>query len=463
MVEVMNEALANSALEAEKTRTLEMIADFEAFAKIEEKDRSQQVFSRLQLLVNHAVQSSWWSDRLGPYQNDIRTSKTLPQLLGSLPVLERADLQNYSQWMQTWVPGSDVTQYFQASSSGSTGKPVTVTKFAPSQTLEYQAVELLDWKWQKLDLDKDFLVFTNREVPEPNPAQIAAPLVYIGASGRVFYRTLTAQPLQEVVEFLATEDIYAMLTTPTNLRQLVAEVAKSKVIPRALKFVLSFADRVDPGLRTLTADILGSKILDRFSTEELGPLAIQCPYHEHLHALQLHNYLEILDHNNRPCGPEQVGRVVVTALGSFAQPLIRYDIGDTASFGQPCDSEIRLPVLSPEIVRMRESYIDSRGAIINILPDKAEFTKMPSLRDFQIIIFQNRIVLLMVGEIELTDSLERAIAADLVKVTGMDKDTLVLIVPPVNWMMRHKRRAVVIVDEPAPEPSELDSFRKYAG
>lgn len=446
-----------------KKTTLDMVSQLEAFSKADESSRSELVYTKLRKLLGHAATSSWWSNHLKPYLEDIRTSENLRQLLGSLPVLERADLQTYSQWMHTWVSGSDPSNYFSATSSGSTGKPVTVSKFAPSQTIEYFATELLDWKWQGLPLDKDFLVFTNREEQTPNPASIGEPLVYLGASGQVFYRTLNKQPLSDVIKLLETEPIFAMLTSATNIRQLVVEIAKLQAKPRALQFVLSFADRVDLGLRELTKEVLGAKILDRYSTEELGPLAIQCPYHEHLHVLQLNNYVEILDHNNRPCEPGQVGKVVVTALGSFAQPLIRYDIGDSASFSNDCDSEITLPVLRPEIVRMRESYIDSRGGIKNIMPDKAIFAKMASVRDFQLLIFQDSMILLLVGEVNLTEDLESTIKNDLAEITGMEKEAHVVIVPPVDWILRHKRRAVVIVDEPTPDYSNIENLRKYFG
>jgi phenylacetate-CoA ligase len=55
--------------------------------------------------------------------------------------------------------------------------------------------------------------------------------------------------------------------------------------------------------------------------------------------------IEIVDAAGLPVPPGVSGRVVITPFYNTAQPLIRYDQGDMATFGPPCDCGRNLPVL----------------------------------------------------------------------------------------------------------------------
>ena len=48
--------------------------------------------------------------------------------------------------------------------------------------------------------------------------------------------------------------------------------------------LLSFAETVTPQLRRQARRVLGARVLDRYSSEEIGPMAFQCPVSdEHYH------------------------------------------------------------------------------------------------------------------------------------------------------------------------------------
>jgi phenylacetate-CoA ligase len=457
----VNSLSPKEAFDLRKSRTLKLLTQLRELSVAEDSSRDNLVLRKLQKLLAIAQTSPWWRQKFKPYKEDLDSSSTLAQLLGSLPTLSRSEIKEHGQWMSTWIPGTNAAEYEVSSSSGSTGKPVSVVKFLPVQKFEYDAVELMDLGWHRVDLNKPFLVYTAREEPEVNPSNPGEPLSYVGATGRITTKTIHKTPVSEVIELLRSEPFESMLTSAGTLRDFLVSAKDLDPSSHSLKQVLTFADRVDLGLRELARDVLGVKILDRYSTSEVGPIAIQCPHFEHLHALQSLNYVEILDINNRPCGSNQVGRVVVTALGSWGMPLIRYEIGDTASWGEPCDSDITLPVLSPEIVRIRESYIDDRGAIRNIMPDKANFIKLPALRDFQLIMFTDKQVLLLVGDVALTSGLLAEIEIDLEKVTGKRQPVDVLVIPKLEWLERNKRQSVVQIDEAAPLESSFDAYRKF--
>jgi phenylacetate-CoA ligase len=90
-----------------------------------------------------------------------------------------------------------------------------------------------------------------------------------------------------------------------------------------------------------------------YTCQEAGYLALQCPEHPHYHVQAENILLEVVDDTGRPCGPGEVGRVLITSLNNFATPLIRYELGDYAKVGEPCPCGRGLPVLKRIMGRYR--------------------------------------------------------------------------------------------------------------
>ena len=94
-------------------------------------------------------------------------------------------------------------------------------------------------------------------------------------------------------------------------------------------------------------------VVDLYSAREVNVVALQCPDNPHYHVQSEAIFVEVLDDNRQPCAPGQIGRVVVTPLHNFATPLIRYEIGDFAEFGELCSCGRGLPVLKRIMGRAR--------------------------------------------------------------------------------------------------------------
>jgi len=99
-----------------------------------------------------------------------------------------------------------------------------------------------------------------------------------------------------------------------------------------------------------------------YSDEEVSHIAMQCPKHEYYHVQSESLLVEVLDDNNRPCAPGQVGRVVITTLHNFAMPLIRYTNEDYAEVGEPCPCWRGLPVIKRILGRRRNMVVGPDGS-----------------------------------------------------------------------------------------------------
>lgn len=105
----------------------------------------------------------------------------------------------------------------------------------------------------------------------------------------------------------------------------------------------------------------GVEIVDSYSSEELGYIALQCPEHEHYHVQMESLIVEVLDENGMPCGVGEVGQVAVSTLHNFAMPLLRYASGDYAEVGAPCGCGRGLPVLTRILGRQRNMLLKPDG------------------------------------------------------------------------------------------------------
>ncbi|MBI2521009.1 MAG: phenylacetate--CoA ligase family protein [Bdellovibrio sp.] len=82
-------------------------------------------------------------------------------------------------------------------------------------------------------------------------------------------------------------------------------------------------------------------VLDEYSSEELGLLAMECKHH-HYHAIEDDSHIEIINPDSTG-----LGDVVGTDLWNYAMPFIRYQIGDLAAWDSvntncPCGSGFQI-------------------------------------------------------------------------------------------------------------------------
>jgi len=157
-------------------------------------------------------------------------------------------------------------------------------------------------------------------------------------------------------------------TYPTVLRDLVA-LAPDRMRELRLRGVSVGSELSTQAERDAWAAVLGTRVCDEYSTEELGRVASQCPegrYHLHEDVVKT----EILDDAGKPT--DGIGEVVGTELHNRTMPFVRYRQGDLARISDercPCGRRTRL--LVDLVGRKNDGFIlaDSRELPAGFLLD----------------------------------------------------------------------------------------------
>jgi phenylacetate-CoA ligase len=195
----------------------------------------------------------------------------------------------------------------------------------------------------------------------------------------------TEQPIPDQARWLMREDPDYLISVASNVQELARHCGRQGLRPPRLREVRSYGEALHPDARAEIRAAWGVPVVDMYSCREAGYLALQCPQHEHYHVQAEGIYLELLDGQDKPAAPGTLGRVVITVLHNFAMPLIRYDIGDYAEAGEPCDCGRKLPVIRRIVGRVRNMLTLPDGSLRHPRFGEAQFGSIAPVRQFQVV------------------------------------------------------------------------------
>lgn len=353
-----------------------------------EQHRQQQLRQAAALLQHAYRQLPYYRDRLAE-AGFVPGKLVTPAVWARIPILTRAALQEAGPAL--WCPEVPSThgRIYELSTSGSTGRPVKAKGTSLVQLL-WRAITLREHAWHRRDLSGSLAAIRSvangvgvypRGSGGPIWAQAMEGLYRTGPS----FTLSIASRADEQAEWLQRVKPDYLLTYPSALRDLLRYARDHRIIIPRLRELRTLAELLPAETRRLAREVWGLKIVDMYSTQEAGYLALQCPEHEHYHVQSEAVLLEVLDPDGNPCPPGTVGRVVITPLFNFAMPMIRYEVGDLAEVGGACPCGRGLPVLSRILGRTRDMLVYPDGRRGWPLLGDMFYTEIPEIRQFQMV------------------------------------------------------------------------------
>ncbi|MCU0633441.1 MAG: hypothetical protein MUE41_01105 [Gemmatimonadaceae bacterium] len=97
-------------------------------------------------------------------------------------------------------------------------------------------------------------------------------------------------------------------------------------------FPAQTAGTLFPRYREAIGHVFGAPVFDRYGCRELGDPASERRPGAGQHVCESLYVVEVVAADGAPCAPGVTGRLLLTCLVNYAMPLIRYDIGDLATW-----------------------------------------------------------------------------------------------------------------------------------
>jgi phenylacetate-CoA ligase len=305
-----------------------------------------------------------------------------------LPILTRADVQAAGAALHPATPPPHHGKVARIATSGSAGTPLTGLKTELAQFFSLGLL-LRETLWHGWDPASRLAVI--REDPRhvaPAPdgitlAEWGPPVSHVFATGPVCMLDMQAS-VETQADWLRRRDPDILLSWPSNLAALARHCRDARIRPPRLRVVRTLAETVSPALRTLCREAWDAVLVDAYSAEEVGYIALQCPTGTHYHVQSEGVLVEVLDDASAPCPPGTIGRVVVTPLHNFAMPLLRYELGDQAEVGTPCACGRSLPTLARIVGRTRDRLVLPNGERRFAYNPSDAFARVPDILRYQI-------------------------------------------------------------------------------
>ena len=297
---------------------------------------------QLRLLLRHAHDTMpFWRERLNKagYTPDLDVT---PEWFRSLPPLTRSDIQIHGEALISRAVPREHGATHHGQTSGSTGMPVGFAVTDLSQFF-WLCFTLRDHLWHGRDFGGK-LAGIRLGVEEAEASGWGKATDVAFTTGPVAALGITTD-VEYQLDWLQSQNPDYLQSFPSNLDELARRSLERGIRIPKLREVRAIGEVLTPDIRDLVREVWGVKVTDIYSAREIGYIALQCPEYEHYHVQSEGVIVEIINDSGEPCGPGQIGNVVLTSLHNFAMPLIRYRIGDLAEPGADCDCGRGLPVL----------------------------------------------------------------------------------------------------------------------
>ncbi|MGQ9722049.1 MAG: hypothetical protein ACUVXA_12090 [Candidatus Jordarchaeum sp.] len=178
--------------------------------------------------------------------------------------------------------------------------------------------------------------------------------------------SMSAEIMRSYINLINTRhDVENAICFVSAIDTLTNFIKRKGISIRRLKRVITGGGTLYPELRERIKHTLADEVYDTYGSRDVGLMAVETPKHMGLVALQWHNHLEVLDDDFNQCEPGENGQVYVTTLNNHSMGLIRMQMGDVATLGNPEILNWKGPVLAKLIGRTAEHLIAPDGSKID--------------------------------------------------------------------------------------------------
>jgi phenylacetate-CoA ligase len=301
----------------------------------------------------------------------------------NIPLLDKRILHERNEDLQSL--DLDRRKWYRNSSGGSTGEPAQLI----------QDKEYADWARAEglfFDLWAGYSVGDSKIVYWSNERDLSVTTTRlkkrIAAALRnetwLDARRMSPEQMGLFLDLIAEERPAQLLAFPENLYELARFATNNDLDLLPPRAIVTTSATFYPWMREAVEAAFRTKVFNRYGSQEVSGIAMECDAHSGLHVCLPVKHIEILRPDGSPTSPGELGEVVVTCLTNWAMPLIRYRIGDLAAWAEsPCPCGRSWPLLKEVAGRTRDLFVKKDGTRVRIWENV--FYRYPWIRKFQVV------------------------------------------------------------------------------
>jgi phenylacetate-CoA ligase len=348
---------------------------YQPWLKREELEALQQV--KLRKVIRHAYENVPYYrelfDSRGIQPEDIQTSGDLDRL----PITTRAVLQSFPVTEIT-ARNVDLNRCVRTQTSGSQGIPLGI--YYRKEDKDY-----LDVVWARAKLANgqrliDRVVSIRESTDAPPPRHWYN---YFG----IWKTTYVSGSLEPEKQLDLMESVNPQIISgyPSNLKLLSQELQGRKERTLKPRAVFTMAELLDVSSRNWISSVFKAPLFDFYGSTELGLVGWECSARTGYH-INIDSVIVEYIWDGKPVMPGQEGKLVCTALNSYAMPFIRYEIGDVGiQWDKPCPCGRKLPLLKVIEGRFNDFIVIKDGKRISPFELTCAVESIPGIAKYQIV------------------------------------------------------------------------------
>ncbi len=193
--------------------------------------------------------------------------------------------------------------------------------------------------------------------------------------------------LEHLLKRYREEGADAITTYPTNAERLCLAILERDLDMSFIQRVGCYAEVFEPNHERLIQQAFpNAQIWTTYSSTEFGMIAARCPHNPKFHHVFSGKLgVEVLNEDDNPCAKDELGRLVITDYFNTNMPLIRYEIGDLAAWGE-CDcGKIPLPAFSQVVGKVRGALVHRNGERVPFTNLSVALREIEGMRQYQVI------------------------------------------------------------------------------
>ena len=335
---------------------------------------------RLREMVNHAYRKVPFYRRLydsvGVDVSSIKNARSIDrlpainrQLVRSIPLRERT------------AADTDLSVCLVRTTSGSTGAPITFLDDPDSAS--YRAALWLRrfWVFGVRPQHKACVV-----VPGSRRGSMFSSTKGLSGwllKGRV-RRLSLAEDTDDHIRLISAWKPDVLVAPPSYYRTLI-EFSERAGQSLHLKIALANGEMLSSSTRKLISDRLHARVFSTYGVAEAGPIAWECPTHSGYHVNAESSIVEFLRDGEQVRAGES-GEVCVTNLWRKPTPMLRYLVGDVATFlDADCPCGRGLPLIKNIQGRALDFILTRNGSHISPLRIMYVLENVPGVAQYKVI------------------------------------------------------------------------------